>query len=88
MKTHGRKQKMTPQAIAIREAADAYEAQTGNTVTIEWKGRSISDFIQAALDAEEHIDIFDTAFNTIAKQFADDVLDLEEIRSRLLKLGY
>lgn len=68
-----------PQAIAIQEAADAYEAQTGNTVTIEWKGRSISDFIQAALDAEEHIDIFDTAFNTIAKQFADDVLDLEEM---------
>lgn len=68
-----------PQAIAIQEAADAYEAQTGNTVTIEWKGRDISTFIQAALDAKEHIDIFDTAFNTIAKQYAGDVLDLEEM---------
>ncbi len=68
-----------PQAVAIQEVADAYEAKTGNTVTIEWKGRDISTFIQAALDAEEHIDVFDTAFNTIAKQFADDVLDLEDM---------
>lgn len=72
-----------PQAIAIQEAADAYEAATGNTVTIEWKGRDISTFIQAALDAEEHIDIFDTAYNTIAQQYAGDVLDLEEMAAAI-----
>ncbi len=68
-----------PQAIAIQEAVAAYEAKTGNTVTIEWKGRDISTFIQAALDAKEQIDLFDTAYNTISKQYASSVLNLEDM---------
>ena len=45
-----------PQADVIKEAAEDYEAATGISVEIEWKGREIQSLIEPALDAGEQID--------------------------------
>lgn len=68
-----------PQAEVIKEAIAAYEAESGNTVTVEWKGRDISTIIQAALDAGEKIDLFDEDYQRIAQQYASKCMDLEEM---------
>ncbi len=70
-----------PQAMVIQEAVDAYEEESGNTVIIEWKGRDISTFIQASLDAGEQIDLFDTDYRVISQQYADNLMNLEEMAS-------
>ena len=67
-----------PQAIVIQEAVKAYEAKSGNTVTIEWKGRDIKDIIQAALDAGTKIDLFDDDFMRVGQNYAASCMDLEE----------
>ena len=38
------------QANAIQAAADAFEAETGAHVNIEWKGRDVNTLISAALN--------------------------------------
>lgn len=69
-----------PQAIVIQQAAEAFEAETGTHVNIEWKGRDISTIIQAELEnANSAVDLFDEDFQRIATQYNDYCLDLEEM---------
>lgn len=70
-----------PQAKVIAEAAEAFEAETGIHVNIEWKGRDITTVIAAALDGGEDIDVFDDDFQRMSSptQFAPYCYDLEEM---------
>ena len=68
-----------PQGIVIKEAAEAFEKETGVKVNIEWKGRDITTVVKAALDSGEKIDVFDDDFQRVSTQFAENCLDLEEM---------
>ncbi|MEG1874690.1 MAG: extracellular solute-binding protein [Angelakisella sp.] len=65
------------QGKAIQACIDAYTAQTGNKVKVEWKGRDIKTLIQAALDAKTEIDLFDEDFLNIARKYGKQCLDLD-----------
>lgn len=67
------------QAKVIQEAADAYEADTGIHINIEWKGRDVKTLIQPALDAGEKVDIFDTDYALISKTFNKYVVDVTDM---------
>ena len=69
-----------PQATVIAEAAEAYEAETGVHVNIEWRGRDLNTQIQAALDAEDAVDIFEDDYNRISNTYdKEKILDLTEM---------
>lgn len=68
-----------PQAKVIQEAIDAYTADTGIKVKVEWKGRDISKIIESALDAGEKIDMFDEDIIRIGEQYASKCMDLEDM---------
>ena len=68
-----------PQAEVIAAAAEAYEAETGVHVNIEWKGRDLNTLITSALEAEEDIDIFEDDFNRIGQVDAPYTYDLTEM---------
>ena len=69
-----------PQATVIAEAAEAYEAETGVHVNIEWKGRDLNSQLQAALDAEDSFDIFEDDYNRIANTYNNEkILDLTDM---------
>ena len=57
------------QANAIQAAADAFEAETGAHVNIEWKGRDVNTLISAALESGEKLDIFEDDYNRIGPAF-------------------
>lgn len=69
-----------PQAQAIQEAVDAYQAATGNTVDLQFKGRTgIREGLQPALDAGTTIDLFDEDIDRVNKTWGDYLLDLEDL---------
>ena len=68
-----------PQAKVIQEAIDAYTAETGIKVNVEWKGRDLGTVLQSALEAGEKIDLFDWDYQKIAMEYADKVLSLEDM---------
>lgn len=69
-----------PQAQAIQEAVDAYEAATGNTVDLQFKGRTgIREGLQPALDAGTTIDLFDEDIDRVNKTWGNYLLDLEDL---------
>ena len=69
-----------PQAIVIKEAIEAYEAESGNTVDIQFKGRTgIREGLQAALDAGTVIDLFDEDIDRVNVQWGAYTMDLEEL---------
>ena len=68
-----------PQAKVIKEAIDAYTAETGIKVNVEWKGRDLGTVLQSALEAGEKIDFFDWDYQKIALEYADKVLNLEDM---------
>ncbi|MCC8101396.1 MAG: ABC transporter substrate-binding protein [Clostridiales bacterium] len=68
-----------PQAIAIQAIIDDYEASTGVTVNVEWKGRDITSLIAASLDAGETIDLYEDDFQRLSQTFGDYALDLSEM---------
>lgn len=68
-----------PQAEVIKDAIEEYQTESGNTVTVEWKGRDISTIIQAALDAGETIDLFDEDYQRVGQQYASKCMDLEDM---------
>lgn len=75
-----------PQAKVIKEAVEAYEAESGNTVDLQFKGRSgIREGLQAALDAGTVIDLFDEDIDRVNVQWGAYTMDLEEI---VKKTGY
>lgn len=68
-----------PQGKVIQEAVDAFQEETGATVTIEWKGRDIKNILGSALEAEEKMDLFEDDYNRIAHNYVDYVADLTEM---------
>lgn len=69
-----------PQAKVIKEAVEAYEAESGNTVDLQFKGRSgIREGLQAALDAGTVIDLFDEDIDRVNVQWGTYTMDLEEL---------
>lgn len=67
------------QAKIIQEAADAYEAETGIHINIEWKGRDIKTLIGPALDAGENVDFFDTDYMMLTQQNDKYLADLTDM---------
>ena len=67
------------QANAIQAAADAFEAETGAHVNIEWKGRDVNTLISAALESGEKLDIFEDDYNRIGHAYAPYTYDLTEM---------
>lgn len=67
------------QANAIDEIIADYEAASGNTVKVEYKGRDISTMIAASLDAGETIDLYEDDFQRLSQQFGDYAMDLTEM---------
>lgn len=67
------------QATAIEEIVADYEAKSGNTVNVEFKGRDINTLIAASLDAGEAIDLYEDDFQRLSQQFGDYALDLSSM---------
>ncbi len=69
-----------PQGIVIQEAVNAYMAATGNTVDVQFKGRTgIREGLQPALDAGTAIDLFDEDIDRVNKTWGKYIMDLEEL---------
>ena len=68
------------QGIVIQQAVDAYMADTGNIVDLQFKGRTgIREGLQAALDGGMVIDMFDEDIDRVNGVWGDYLLDLEAI---------
>ncbi len=68
-----------PQAKVIKAAAEAFEAETGAKVEIEWKGRDINTLLSAALESSEAFDIYEDDYQRIATTYANYTMDLTEM---------
>lgn len=68
-----------PQAQVIKEAAAAFEEQTGAKINIEWKGRDINQVLSASLEANDDFDIFEDDYQRIANAYADYTYDLTDM---------
>ena len=69
-----------PQGQVIQKAVDAYMAETGNKVDLQFKGRTgIREGLQPALDAGTVIDLFDEDIDRVNLQWGDYLMDLEEL---------
>lgn len=66
-----------PQGQVIKEAIDAYTAETGVEVDVQFKGRSgIREGLQPALDSGLQIDLFDEDIDRVNKTWANYLYDL------------
>lgn len=65
-----------PQGRVIKAAADAFSAETGAKINIEWKGRDLNKIILASLESGEAIDIFEDDYSRIGKAYKDYTYDL------------
>lgn len=65
-----------PQGQVLQEAVDAWSAETGASVTIEWRGRDIRNVITSALESQEKIDLFEDGYEMITSAYVDYVADL------------
>ncbi len=77
-----------PQAEVIAAAAEAYEAETGVHVNIEWKGRDLNTLITAALEAKEDIDLFEDDFTRLGQVNGPYTYDLTEMAEAAGYEGY
>lgn len=69
-----------PQGQVIQEAVNAYAEATGNTVDVQFMGRTgIREGLQPALDAGTVIDLFDEDIDRVNKTWGAYLLDLEEL---------
>ena len=71
-----------PQASVIKEALASYQAATGVTVAVEWRGRGVLDDIAAAIKAGKPVpDLSDGSVNTVLGAGAEgvDVTDLTDL---------
>ncbi|MEG2718817.1 MAG: ABC transporter substrate-binding protein [Clostridia bacterium] len=69
-----------PQGIVIQKAVDAYMAATGNTVDMQFKGRTgIREGLEPALEAGTVIDMFDEDIDRVNKTWGKYLMDLEEL---------
>ncbi|MDR0503856.1 MAG: ABC transporter substrate-binding protein [Treponema sp.] len=67
-----------PQGRVISRAAQAFTAETGIPVEINFNGRDIRMTLQPALDAGEKIDIFDEDIERVANTWGSYLLPLDE----------
>ena len=69
-----------PQGQAIQEAVDAYTAETGVKVDLQFKGRTGNrEALQPALDGGTQINIFDEDIDRVNSMYAKYLLDLEDL---------
>lgn len=69
-----------PQGQAIQEAVDAYVAETGVKVDLQFKGRTGNrEALQPALDGGTQIDIFDEDIDRVNGMYGKYLLDLEDL---------
>ena len=68
-----------PQGQVIKQAVDAYMAETGKVVDIQFKGRGIRDVLASALDAGTRIDLFDEDIDRVNVTWAKYTSDLETL---------
>ncbi len=68
-----------PQGKVVQEAVNAFMAETGAVVNIEWKGRDINKIIQASLEAGDAVDVFEDDYSRIGKQYKAYTYDLTEM---------
>jgi raffinose/stachyose/melibiose transport system substrate-binding protein len=69
-----------PQGKVIQEAVNAYTEATGNTVDLQFKGRTgIREGLQPALDAGTAIDLFDEDIDRVNGTWGSYLLDLETL---------
>lgn len=69
-----------PQGQAIKEAVDAYSAETGIPVQVEFKGRTgIREGLEPALAAGQQIDMFDEDIDRVNSAFGKYLMDLETL---------
>ena len=67
-----------PQGVVLQEAINAFTAETGIPVDVQFKGRQgIRQGLQAALDAGTVIDIFDEGVDRVNMNWGSYLLDLE-----------
>lgn len=68
-----------PQGVVLQEAIDAFTAETGVKVDVQFKGRQgIRQGLQAALDAGTEIDLFDEGVDRVNLTWGNYILDLEK----------
>lgn len=66
-----------PQAVTLKQAAEAFTKEKGVKVTVEFVGRQgIREGIQTRLDAQEAIDLFDEDIDRVLGQWGDYLQDL------------
>lgn len=69
-----------PQAQAISQSIEAFTAETGIAVDVQFKGRTgIREGLQPALDAGTNIDLFDEDIDRVNTTWGSYLLDLEEL---------
>ncbi len=69
-----------PQAQAIKQSIEAFTAETGIAVDVQFKGRTgIREGLQPALDAGTNIDLFDEDIDRVNSTWGSYLLDLEEL---------
>lgn len=67
------------QGMALQEAVDAFTAETGIKVDLQFKGRQgIREGLQPALDAKTEIDIFDEDVDRVNGNWGNYIIDLED----------
>ncbi|MEG1430183.1 MAG: ABC transporter substrate-binding protein [Oscillospiraceae bacterium] len=71
------------QGQALKAAVDAFTADTGIKVDLQFKGRTgIREGLQPALDAGQVIDLFDEDIDRVNTTFAPYLFDLEELSKK------
>lgn len=69
-----------PQGQAIKEAVDAFTAETGIKVDVQFKGRTgIREGLQPALDAGTNIDMFDEDIDRVNQTWGQYLMNLEDL---------
>ena len=69
-----------PQAQALSKSIEAFTAETGIAVDVQFKGRTgIREGLQPALDAGTNIDLFDEDIDRVNTTWGNYLLDLEEL---------
>ena len=69
-----------PQGEAIQQTVDAFTAETGIEVDLQFKGRTgIREGLQAALDAGTNIDMFDEDIDRVNTGWGQYLMNLEDL---------
>lgn len=67
-----------PQGMVIAEAVEAFTAETGIKVEVNFNGREIRKTLQPALDAGETIDVFDEDIERVVNTWGNYLLPLDD----------